>query len=53
MKKKIKVFISDNDKEYFNKVLGQFFLKNDIIYQNSCNDTPSRKWSSQKKKNIF
>lgn len=49
--KKIEVFISDNEQEYFNKVLGQFFSKNYIIYQNSCNDTPSTKWSSQNKKN--
>ena len=36
---KIKVFRSDNEKEYFNKILEKFFEKKKIVHQSSCNDT--------------
>ena len=33
------MFKSDNQKEYFNKILSTCFLENDIIQQSSCFDT--------------
>ena len=38
----IQVFRSDNGKEYFNTILGKYFFENDIVHQNSCNDTPQQ-----------
>jgi len=39
---KIQVFRSDNGKEYFNQILGSFFLEKGIVHHSSCNDTPQQ-----------
>ena len=36
----IQVFRSDNGKEYFNTIVDDFFLKNGIVHQSSCPNTP-------------
>ena len=36
------MFRSDNGKEYFNMILGTYFLEKGIIHQGSCNDTPQQ-----------
>ena len=36
----IKIFRSDNGKEFFNHVLGNFFDEKGIIHQSSCSNTP-------------
>ena len=37
---KIKIVQIDNGKEYFNKILGKFFLEKGIVHQSCCKDTP-------------
>lgn len=37
---KIKVFRSDNEREYFPRILGEFFWRKGIVQQSSCFDTP-------------
>ena len=40
-KKKIQILRSDNGREYFKNVTGQFFfLEKGIVHQSSCVDTP-------------
>ena len=46
---KIKVFRSDNGREYFNKHLSKFFLENGIIHQSSCVDTPQQNGVAERK----
>ena len=36
----IQVLWIDNRKEYFNFILGDYLLENEIIHQFSCFDTP-------------
>ena len=38
----IKVFRSDNAKEYFNTILGEYLREHGIINQSSCVDTPQQ-----------
>lgn len=46
---KIQVFRSNNAKEYFNIVLGDYFKNNRIIQQSSCFDTPQQNGIAEKK----
>ena len=46
----IQVFRSDNRKEYFNTILGKYFLENGIVHQSSCNDTPQHGAAERKNK---
>ena len=46
---KIQIFRSDNGKEYFNKILGSFFLKIGIVHQSSCNNTPQQNRLAERK----
>ena len=46
---KIQIFKSDNGKEYFNKILGSFFLEIGIVHQSSCNDTPQQNGLAERK----
>ena len=39
---KIQVFRTNNRKEYFNKFLGDYFVKNSIFYHSLCMDTPQQ-----------
>ena len=45
----IQVFRSDNGKEYFNTILGDFFLKNGIVHQSSCPNTPQQNGVAERK----
>ncbi|CAJ2662733.1 unnamed protein product [Trifolium pratense] len=45
----IQVFRSDNGKEYFNANLSDFFLKNGIIHQSSCPNTPQQNGVAERK----
>lgn len=45
----IKIFRSDNGKEYFNKVLGEFFLTAGIVHQSSCNYSPQQNDIAERK----
>ena len=36
----LKVFRSDNGREYFNHILGKYFVDNGIVQQSSRSDTP-------------
>ena len=47
--KKIQIFRSDNGKEYFNKILGSFFLEIGIVHQSSCNNTPQQNGLAERK----
>ena len=47
--KKIHIFRSDNGKEYFNKILGSFFLETRIIHRSSSNDTPQQNGLAERK----
>ena len=47
--KKIQIFRSDNGKEYFNKILGSFFLEIGIVHQSSCNNTPQQNRLAERK----
>jgi len=46
---KIKVFRSENGREYFNKHLSNFFLENGTIHQSSCVDTPQQNGVAERK----
>ena len=46
---KIQVLRSDNAKEYFNSILGNYFLDNGIIHQSSCVDTPQQNGIAERK----
>ena len=48
-KKKKQVFRSDNGNEYFNKILGTYFLEKRIIHQRSCIDTPQQNGAIERK----
>ena len=37
---RIRVLRTDNGKEYFNTILGNYLLEKRIMYQSSCIDTP-------------
>jgi hypothetical protein len=45
----IQVFRSDNGKEYFNTILDDFFLKNGIVHQSSCPNTPQQNGVAERK----
>jgi len=45
----IQIFRSDNRKEYFNSILGNFFDEKDIVHQNSCNNTPQQNGMAERK----
>ena len=52
-KKNVKVFKSDNNKEYFNKVWGILSQKKGIIHSSSYNDTPQQNGVTKRKNNHF
>ena len=37
---KIQVLKIDNARDYFNSIIGEFLLKEGIVHQSSCIDTP-------------
>ena len=39
---KIKIFRSDNGREFFNEQLVCFFRKTGVVHQSSCTDTPNK-----------
>ena len=39
---KIHVLKTNNAKDYFNSILGEFLLKERIVHQSSCIDTPQQ-----------
>jgi len=45
----IKVFRTDNGKEYFNSVLGDYLENNGIIHQSSCPNTPQQNGVAERK----
>ena len=45
----IKKFRSNNGKEYFNKILDNFFLEKGMIHQSSCTDTPQQNGVAERK----
>ena len=46
---KIRVLRTDNGKEYFHSILGDYLLQNGIIHQSSCVDTPQQNGVSKRK----
>jgi len=46
---KIKVFLSDNAREYFNQVLSPYFQKEGIIHESSCVNTPQQNGIAKRK----
>ena len=51
--KNIQTLQSDNGREYFKNVLGQFFLEKGIVHQSSCIDTPHKMVWLKEKTNIY
>ena len=49
MVKKIKIFHSDNSREYFNQYLGPFFQEKGIVHQSPCVDTPQQNAIAERK----
>ena len=45
----IRVLRTDNGKEYFNSILGDYLLENGIQHQSSCVDTPQQNGVSKRK----
>ena len=45
----IQIFRSDNGKEYFNQILGSFFIEKGIVHQSSCTDTPQQNGVAERK----
>ena len=45
----IKIFRSDNGKEFFNNVLGDFFAERGMVHQSSCNNTPLQNGVAERK----
>lgn len=39
---KIQVLKTDNARNYFNSILGEFLLRKDMVHQNSCIDNPQQ-----------
>ena len=50
---KIQVFRTDNAREYFNVILGNYLLENGIIHQSSCIDTPQQNGIAERKIDTF
>ena len=46
---KIKIFRSDNAKEYYNSILGEYFRTHGIINQSSCVNTPQQNGIAERK----
>ena len=46
---KIKIVQSDNGKEYYNKILGNFFLEKGIVHQSSFKNTPQHNGVAERK----
>ncbi|KAL3520400.1 hypothetical protein ACH5RR_018549 [Cinchona calisaya] len=46
---KIRIFRSDNGREYFNEILGDFFLEKGIVHQRSCLDSPQQNGIAERK----
>jgi len=46
---KIKIFRSDNGREFFNEQLGSFFRKTGVVHQSSCPDTPQQNGIAERK----
>ena len=46
---KVKIFRSDNAKEFFNSNLGNYFVSQGIIQQSSCADTPQQNGITERK----
>lgn len=45
----VHTFRTDNGREYFNTVLGQYLATNGIIHQSSCADSPQQNGDSERK----
>ena len=50
---KIKVFRSDNARDYFNQVLSSYFQKEGIIYESSCVNTPQQNGIAKRKNGLL
>ena len=46
---KIQVLKTDNAKEYFNSVLGDYLLHEGIVHQSSCVETPQQNGIAERK----
>ena len=46
---KIQIFRTDNAKEYFKHILGDYLQSQDIIHQSSCVDTPQQNGVAKRK----
>ena len=47
--KNIQILRSDNGREYFKNILGQFFLEKGIVHQSFCVDTPQQNGLAKRK----
>ena len=50
---KIQIFRTNNGKEYFNSVLGDFLINHGIIHQSSCVDIPQQNGIAERKNRHF
>ena len=46
---KIQILKSDNARNYFNSILGEFLVKEGIAYLSSCVDTPQQNGIAERK----
>ena len=46
---KIQILRTDNGKEYFNSLLGNYLINEGIIHQSSCVETPQQNGVSERK----
>lgn len=47
---KIKVFRTNNFRDYFNSILGEYLVSNGIVHQSSCVDTPQPNGAAERRK---
>ena len=50
---KIQVLKSDNERDYFNSIIGEFLLKEGIVHQSSCIDTSQQNNIAERKNRHF
>ena len=49
----IQIFRTNNRIEYFNQLLGNYVMENDVIHQSSCVDKPQQNGVIERKISIF
>lgn len=47
--KNIKIIRTDNEREYYNSILGDFFAANGMMHQSSYSDTPQQNGVAERK----